>query len=231
MSDIVCVATILLAGLAQASLQLGLGGLILLYHNSLGRHRRRRTSYLARNYILGTGAITFLVVAAFCFLIGNFFNGALTTEWLVIALGALGACAIVMWLLYYRRGKGSTELWLPKSITRFIRKKARQTNDGVEAFSLGLLSSFAEMPISIALFFVVANAILNLSSAWQVLGVVAYTLISIIPMVILQFRIQAGRTAVEAQQWRLKNKAFLKIISGSSFLTLALFVAAFWIMK
>ena len=221
-----CVATILLAGLAQASLQLGLGGLILLYHNSLGRHRRRRTSYLARNYILGTGAITFLVVAAFCF-----FNGALTTEWLVIALGALGACAIVMWLLYYRRGKGSTELWLPKSITRFIRKKARQTNDGVEAFSLGLLSSFAEMPISIALFFVAANAILNLSSAWQVLGVVAYTLISIVPMVILQFRIQAGRTAVEAQQWRLKNKAFLKIISGSSFLTLALFVAAFWIMK
>ena len=87
------------------------------------------------------------------------------------------------------------------------------------------------MPISIALFFVVANAILNLGSAWQVLGVVAYTLISIIPMVILQFRIQAGRTAVEAQQWRLKNKAFLKIISGSSFLTLALFVAAFWIMK
>ena len=216
MSDIVCVATILLAGLAQASLQLGLGGLILLYHNSLGKHRRRRTSYLARNYILG---------------IGTFFNGALTTAWLVISLGALGACAIVMWLLYYRRGKGSTELWLPKSITRFIRKKARQTNDGVEAFSLGLLSSFAEMPISIALFFVAANAILNLSSAWQILGVVAYTIISVVPMVVLQFRVQAGRTAVEAQQWRLKNKAFLRIISGSSFLTLALFVAAFWIMK
>ena len=87
------------------------------------------------------------------------------------------------------------------------------------------------MPISIALFFVAANAILNLSSAWQILGVVAYTIISVVPMVVLQFRVQAGRTAVEAQQWRLKNKAFLRIISGSSFLTLALFVAAFWIMK
>ena len=231
MSDIVCVATIALAGLAQASLQLGLGGLILLYHNSLGKHRRRRTSYLARNYILGTGAMTFLTVSAFCFLIGTFFNGALTTEWLVISLGALGACAIVMWLLYYRRGKGSTELWLPKNITRFIRRKARKTDDGIEAFSLGLLSSFAEMPISIALFFVVANAILNLSAAWQIIAVVAYTLLGIIPMVVLKIRMRAGSTAVEAQQWRLKNKAFLKIISGSSFLTLALFVAAFWIMK
>lgn len=229
MSDIVCIATIVLAGIAQTSLQLGMGGLILLYHNSLGRHRRLKTRHLTRNYVLGAGAISFLTVCAFCFLIGNFFNGALATEWLVIAVGVLFACAAVMWLLYYRRGKNSTELWLPKSFTLFIRRKAKLTNDGIEAFSLGLLSAFAEMPISIAIYFIVANAVLNLGAQWQVLAVAGYTLLSALPMIVLRLRLRSGQSAVEAQQWRIRNKAFARIIAGSSFFTLGLFVIAFWV--
>lgn len=230
MSDIVCFATIFLAAIAQASLQLGIGGLLLLYNTSLGKHRRRRTRFLARNYIYGAAAISFLAVCAFCFLIGSFFNGALRTEWLVIAVGALLACSAIMWLFYYRRGKKSTELWLPKSITSFIRRKARNTNDGIEAFSLGLLSSFAELPISVAIYFVVANCILNLNTQWQIATVAAYTLTTILPLIVLRIKIKSGQSAVEAQRWRVRNKAFARIISGSSFMVLALFILAFWVV-
>ena len=230
MSDIVCIATLVLAAIAQASLQLGIGGLILLYHNSLGKHRRRKTRFLARNYILGTCAISFLAICAFCYLISNFFSGALRTEWLVICVGALVACAAIMWIFYYRGGKQSTELWLPKSITNFIRRKARKTDDGIEAFSLGLLSGFAELPISVAICFVVANSVLNLSAQWQVLAVAAYIFATTLPMLVLRIKITTGQSAVDAQKWRVRNKAFARIISGSSFMLLAIFIVAFWVM-
>ena len=230
MSDIVCIATLILAGITQASLQLGLGGLILLYHNSLGKHRRRRTKHLASNYIHGANAITFLSICALCFLIGNCFNGALATEWLVICVGVLISCGLVMWLLYYRKGDKTTELWLPRSITQFIRKKARKTDDSIEAFSLGFLSSFAEMPFNLAIYFVVANCILNLSAQWQILAVFTYTILTAIPLIVLKFLIKNGRSAVEAQKWRVQNKIFSRLFSGSAFTILAIFVLAYWVM-
>jgi hypothetical protein len=229
MSDIMCIATLILAGITQASLQLGLGGLILLYHNSLGKHHRRKTRYLAKHYIIGSCAITFLMVCTLCYLIGNFFNGALTAEWLTICAGIFAACGAVMCVLYYRKGK-STELWLPKGFTRFIQKKARQTNDNVEAFSLGLLSSFAEMPFSIAIYFVAANAILHLSGHLQLVGVIGYAVLTAVPLIALKLRIKTGRNAVEAQKWRVKNKTFSKVFSGSAFMLLAMFILAYWVM-
>lgn len=231
MSDITCIATIILAGITQASLQLGLGGLVLLYHNSMGKHKRRKTRFLAKNYIIGAASITFLMVCTFCFLIANLFGGALNAEWLLVCIGIFAASGSVMWLLYYRRGKRSTELWLPRAITRFIRKKARETNDNIEAFSLGLLSSFAEMPLSIAIYFVVANCILQMRSGlWQIVAVAIYSALTVLPMVILKLHVKTGRSAVEAQKWRIRNKAFSRVFSGSSFMILALFVLAFWVM-
>ena len=135
-----------------------------------------------------------------------------------------------MWLFYYRGGKKSTELWLPKSVTNFIRRKARNTNDGIEAFSLGLLSGFAELPISIAICFVAANSILNLSAQWQVVAILSYILATTIPMLIIRLKIVSGQSAVEAQSWRVRNKAFARIISGSSFMLLAIFIVAFWVI-
>jgi hypothetical protein len=230
MSDITCIATIVLAGITQASLQLGLGGLILLYHNSMGKHRRKKTRYLAKNYILGACAITFLMVCTFCFLIGNFFGGALSAEWLVVSIGIFTASGAVMWLFYYRKGKKSTQLWLPKSFTRFIQRKARNTDDNIEAFSLGLLSSFAEMPLSIAIYFVVANCILNMSGYLQIITAVTYALFTVTPLLVLKLRVKTGKSAVEAQKWRVRNKGFARAFSGSSFMLLAIFVLAYWVL-
>ena len=229
MSDLLCIATIVLAGIVQASLQLSLGGLILLYHASMGRHRRRKTRSLTRHYILGAGVISFLMVCALAFMISSLFNGALKTEYLIICVGVFLASALVMWLFYYRRGR-NTELWLPRSFTRFIQRRAKTTNDNVEAFSLGMLSSFAEMPLSIALYFVVANCILNLSAQYQIIAVIGYTIMSIIPLLVLKLRVRTGQNVVEVQKWRVRNKAFARIISGSGFLVLAAFVLTYWVM-
>ncbi len=227
MSDFLSIATIILAGIVQASLQLSLGGLVLLYHSSMGHHKRRKTRYLAKNYIIGACSISFVMVCAGAFLIQQFADAVMMQELLVISIGALIACALVMWLGYFREGKG-TELWVPKSFARYIARRARQTNDNIEAFSLGMLSSFAELPLTLAIYFVVANCIVN--AQVPLLAALFYIAIIALPMVILKVSIKAGRNVVMAQKWRVRNKAFAKAFSGSSFLVLALFIVAFWVI-
>ena len=228
MSDLLCIATIVLAGLVQASLQLSLGGLILLYHASMGHHRRRKTRFLAKNYLIGEAVISFLMVCALGFVVSTVFTGALKTEYLMISVGVFLASALVMWFFYYRRGH-NTELWLPRSFTRFINRRAKATNDNIEAFSLGMLSSFAEMPLSIALYFVVANCVLSMSAQYQIFAILGYTLMSVFPLIILKLRVKSGRNVVDFQKARLRNKAYLRIISGSGFAVLAAFVWAYWV--
>lgn len=228
MSDLLCFATIALAGFAQATLQLSFGGLILLYHASMGQHRRRKTRHLTTAYILGALVITMLAVSGIAFWISQLAGQALTLEMTLICVGVFIACAAIMWLLYYRRGK-NTELWLPRSFTRFIARKAKSTDDSVEAFSLGTLSAFAEMPMSIAIFFVVANCILTVSAHLQLAALLSYLLIVALPMLALKFYVRTGNNAVMAQRWRIKNKTFIRFISSLSFMMLSVFVLTFWV--
>lgn len=230
MSDLLCIATIALAGLAQATLQMNLGGLILLYQASMGKHYRRKTRHLARSYILGTCAICFLAICACGYLIPTIFGARLSVEQLVILVGILMGGALVMWLLYYRKGQ-NTELWIPRSFAQFIIKRAKNTDDSIEAFSLGTLSSLAELPLSLMLCVVAANAILGLDINYQLPAIAAYIVIVAVPMLCLKFRIRTGSNVIAAQKWRIKNKAFARIISGSSFMALGLFVLAFWVIK
>lgn len=228
MSDLLCFATIALAGFAQATLQLSFGGLILLYHASMGQHRRRKTRHLTTAYILGALVITMLAVSGIAFWISQLAGKALTLEMTLICVGVFIACAAIMWLLYYRRGK-NTELWLPRSFSRFIARKAKATDDTIEAFSLGTLSAFAEMPMSIAIFFIAANCILTVSAHLQLVALLAYLLIVALPMLALKFYVRTGNNAVMAQRWRIKNKTFIRFVSSLSFMMLSVFVLTFWV--
>ncbi len=231
MSDLLGFATIALAGLTQASLQLSFGALILLYHASLSRHKRKKTRYLAKSYIWGAAAISFLFVTSFAFIISRFFENGLPLPLLTIVLGILCASALVMYFAYYRRGQ-HTELWIPRSFSRFITKRAKNTNDAIEAFSLGVISVVVELPLNIALFILAANALLGISTSFlQLTAIFCYAVISVLPLIYLKLTIKSGKTAIASQKWRQKNKQFLKNISGSSFLTLVLFIIAFWIVK
>ena len=226
MSDLLSIATIALAGIVQASLQLSLGGLVLLYHSSMGQHRRRKTRYLAKSYIWGALAISFLAVCAGAFLIDRIFQGTIAREAVFVIFGILLASAVVMWLLYYRRGKQTTQTWLPKSLTRYIARRAGNTRDNIEAFSLGMLSAFAELPLTLAIYAVAANCLVTTTQPFIALGV--YLAIVAIPMVALKLRIKSGRNVAEVQRWRIRNKQFVRIISGGAFAVLAFFILTYW---
>ncbi|MBQ3352592.1 hypothetical protein IJG91_02985 [Candidatus Saccharibacteria bacterium] len=217
---------ILLAGIIHATLQLGVGTLLLLYHASLGKHVRRKTRELVTNYILGNAFLTLVALPAVAFFIGVIFQGQMNAGMLTIAVGVLVALAISVWAFYYRFGK-STELWLPKSIAKFINSRAQITESKTEAFSLGMLACFAEAPFTFMLIIVSANSVVALPLELQILMIFVYVILSILPLLILRVAVRKGETVVDIQKWRLRNKKFLRIVSGIGFFILALFLLAF----
>jgi len=220
---------VFLAEAIHATLQLSLGALLLLYHASLGKHVRKKTRFLLDSYISGMWMLVFLGVAATIFILDRYFEKPLYIEELIIVVGMLVALAIAAWFFYYRRGK-STELWLPRSVARFIDKRAKTTNSNTEAFSLGVLTSLAEMPFTIVLFVVAANSILVLPHLYQILAVAMYTMITIIPPVALRLAIRKGQTVVDIQRWRVKHKMFFRLLTGIGFLALGFFLFTFEVL-
>ena len=220
---------IALAAIVHASLQLEVGALMLLYHASLGKHIKKKTRNLVSNYILGSALLVVLFLSTIIFLIATFTNGSLSTKSLAILAAVLLMLAISIWLFYYR-SRQTTELWLPKSISRYINRRAKLTESNIEAFSLGMLTAFAEMPFSIVLMVVAGNSVVLLPFEWQFLSVLGYAFVAILPLFILRVSIRRGNTVVDVQKWRLKNKNFFKVLSGTLFLTLAIFIVAFKVL-
>ncbi len=220
---------VFLAAVIHATLQLSLGALLLLYHASLGKHVRKKTKNLVDSYITGIGTLVFLALGAVAFVLDRYFEKPLYVEELVIVVGMLVALAIAMWTFYYRRGK-STELWLPRSVARFIDKRAKTTNNNTEAFSLGVLTNLAETPWTIVLFVVAANSLLSLPPLYQILALALYTVISVVPLVVFRAMIRRGQTVVDIQRWRVKHKNFFRVLTGIGFATLAFFLFTFEVL-
>lgn len=221
---------VLLSGVVHATLQLGVGTLLLLYHASLGKHVGRKTKELVTNYIFGNALLTALAVAAGAFGIFVICQGEMNAAMLTIVVGILVALAVSVWAFYYRWGK-STELWLPKSVARYINKRAELTESNTEAFGLGMLACFAEAPFTLILIVVTANSVVALPQALQILAIAIYTLLSVLPLLVMRIAVKKGQTIVDVQKWRMKNKNFLRVISGIGFFTLAAFLLAFKVIK
>ena len=222
------IGVIVLAALAHATLQMNLGSL--LYHESLGKHIKKRTKFLVSNYIFGVFFLVLTSLAATAYFVFLLFGANLSTICLVVLAVILVALTLCIWLFYYRTGR-STELWLPKPIAKYIVKRAKQTDSNIEAFALGLLASFAETPFFIVLMLITADSLLKLSMPLQIAMFLIYTVIALLPLVILRLAVRHGKTVVEIQKWRLKNKNFLKALSGTLFITLAIFLLAFRIIQ
>lgn len=231
MDGLVNLFVVILAGVVHASLQLGVSALLLLYHANIGKKLKTSTKKLAWSYLTGISLFTGLAVASTCFFILVIFSGVMPEATLAILSGALVAFAVAIWFVYYQHGTSGTELWIPRKFAKFINERAEQTDEDVEAFSLGMTMACAEMPFAAILIVTAADAILNLPQGMQILAIAIYVLSVIAPMMILNWFVNHGRTIVNIQKWRVKNKNFIKIMSGVGFITLAVFLFAFKVLK
>ena len=225
----VLLGIVFLSALVHATLQLNLGSLLLLYHSSLGKHIKKTTRSLVGHFIAGSALLIFLGLSSACFLFAILFGKSLPLELLSVLVGITFSLAIIVWFTYYKIGK-TTELWLPRNIARFINSRASTTESPIEAFSLGMMICFAELPFTFVLSLISANAIIELPQNFEIIALLLYVLISILPLLLLRIFIRSGKTVAEIQRWRTKNKTFLRIVSGIGFCLLGFFLFVFKIL-
>ena len=229
MSVLLPLGVVVLAAVVHATFQLGLGALLLLYHASLGRHVRRQTLKLVSAFTAGFSVMILLMLSSACFFVWVIFQGTLP-DWLFsVCIAALMILAILAWSFYYRRGR-TTELWLPKPIAHYINRRAKLTESSVEAFSLGLLACFGEFPFTIILIFIAAGGVMEFSLPFRIPVIALYLAVAVLPLIITRLVVRSGATVVDVQRWRVKNKLFLRNLSGVGFLTLAIFLFAFKVL-
>jgi hypothetical protein len=219
------VGIITLAALIHASFQLSVSMVTLLSGHALGRKERAsRSLRLVGSFLLGTIVMTMLAVSFIAFTASQLFQPTVSPIiWSVVAGLSIGL-GVAVWAFYYRRERSGTSLWLPRSIARFLAERTRATRYSAESFSLGIVSVIAEGVFVIGPASAAALAIIHLPAPLQLAGVVLYTTIASLGMLIVTVLIGSGKPLSRIQQWRESNRRFLQFAAGSALVVLGFFI-------
>lgn len=220
-------AIIIFSACIHASFQLSVSVLTLLSSHSLGKQTaQRKTVRLMRSFIAGALMFTGLLLAAFTYLMSLHINHAQSAEQFIAAIvcGMMFGIGVATWAFYYRRGD-STALWLPRGFADYLSKRSKATGSSAEAFALGLTSVFTEIVFIIGPISAASLAIVVLPAGhWQLLGVGVYSLITVMPLLLVRLLVSRGGSVARIQQWRVEHKRFLQFAAGSSLFVLGCFL-------
>ncbi len=217
-------AIVTLAALIHASFQLSVSVLTLLSGHSLGAKRSQaRTLRLTFGFVTGAGIMTLLMLTFVAYLFQHFFGSSAPQYIWAIACGLLVGVGLSVWVFYYRKDKGTT-LWVPRAFARHLANRSKATKDTAEAFSLGLTSVIGEALFILAPIIISALVLVQLPTAWQLVGIGIYTVISLITLGSVWVFISSGHSISAIQKWREDNKHFLQFAAGSALTILGFFV-------
>lgn len=219
-------AVIGLAGLVHACFQLSISVLTLMSGHAIGSGKtKNRLLSMTAGFVFGAGVMSILLLSFVCLILTRFFADNIPIVLWMIGCGVLITTALSIWIFYYRRDKGTT-LWVPRSIAKYITERARVTKLSGEAFGLGLSSVFGELPFIITPIFISSLVILQLpGSSWQLMAIGFYTVISMLPLIIVWMLINGGSSLGAIQKWREENKYFLQFTSGIGLIVIAFYLS------
>ena len=218
-------AIVAFAAFIHTSFQLSVSVLTLLSGHALGSNKsHRRVMRLATSYTIGAGVMTLLILAFTALILQQIFGANPPLMAWVIACGLVLGIGIGVWLFYYRRGREGTELWIPRSFAKHLIKRSKATQDGAEAFGLGLTGVVSELVFIIPTIIISALVIVGLPSHWQLISLALYTVVSLFGLITVRALIGRGISLGSIQKWRSDNKRFLQFAAGSALIVLGFFV-------
>ncbi len=218
-------AIVLLAAAVHASFQLSISVLTLLSGHALGRKSaQHRLLRLIGGFVGGAAIITVLLLTFAAFVLSVILPS--TTHPLVWAAscGALVGVGISVWMFYYREQSDSTSLWVPRGFANYLGNRSKASKVTAEAFGLGMTSVIAELLFIFAPIVVAALVLIRLTPELQLLGIVLYSLVSLLPLCIVAFLISSGHKISRIQRWRELNKKFLQFSAGTGLIVLGAYI-------
>lgn len=217
-------AVIIFAALIHASFQLSVSMLTLLSGHAIGaKTAQAKLLRLTNSFFFGVAIMTMLLVSFVAFVLQRWFGAIVPVMAWAVSCGLLLGLGIAVWAFYYRRGEG-TSLWLPRSMARYLSERTKATKQAAEAFGLGVSSVFGELLFIIAPILISALVLIHLQPLWQLVGVLTYTLISLLSLAIVNGLIGSGHKLSRIQKWREDNKRFLQFAAGSGLLVLGFYM-------
>ena len=217
-------AIIVFAALIHASFQLSISVLTLMSGHAIGkRTAHSRLLRLIAGFNAGVGVMTMLLVSFTAFIVSQVFGVQLPMILWAITCGVLVGVGISVWRFYYRPGRG-TSLWVPRGAAEFLNERSKATKRTAEAFGLGLSTVSGELLFIAAPIAISALVLIQLPPLWQLIGIVLYTSISVLPLLIVSALIGSGHKLSHIQRWREHNKNFLQFAAGSGLLVLGAYV-------
>lgn len=217
-------AIIAFAALIHASFQLSVSVLTLMSGHAIGkRTAHTRLVRMMTGFTAGAGVMTMLLVSFVAFVVAQLYGQQAPMILWALTCGILVGVGVSVWRFYYRPGRG-TSLWVPRSIAQYLNERSKATKRSAEAFGLGLGSVTGELLFIAAPILISSLVLITLSPAWQLAGVLLYTAISLLPLLIVSLLISGGHTLSRIQRWRETNKHFLQFMAGSGLLVLGAYV-------
>ena len=217
-------AIIVLAALVHASFQASISTLTLMSGHALGKKTAHgRLLKLVGGFVAGAGTITLLLLSTLAFALLHVLPRETPLLLWGAASGAVIGVGISVWLFYYREQSG-TSLWLPRNVAEYLSNRSKATKQTAEAFGLGLVSVIGELLFLFAPLLIAALVLIRLSPELQLLGVLLYAGLSVLPLLTVAALIGGGHKLSHIQRWRETNKRFLQFAAGSALLVLGLYV-------
>lgn len=216
-------ATLFFAAVLHASFQLGVSLLTLLSGHSIGSKRSHaHLLKLSTAYIGGVIFLSTLVLSTAGFLTSLISSPREPVILWVIAASLNIGIGFAVTLFYYRR-KG-TELWLPRSMARYLTERTKKTKHTAEAFTLGMGSVASEMLFILGPVSVAALLIVRLAPLEQLVSLFGYILVATLPLIAIVVLVGSGHKISSIQRWREANKRFLQYAAGSGLIVLGLYL-------
>ena len=230
MSILSSLSIIVLAALIHASFQLSVSMLTLLSGHAIGSQKPTpKVVRLTSSFVLGAGLMTILLLAFLALVFLQFFSGSAPLLMWAVVCGVMIGVGVAVWAFYYRHEKG-TSLWVPRAVARYLSNRTKQTSQSAESFALGMMSVIGELLFVIAPLLVSALVLLELPSIWQLVSIIIYAVVSLMPLFSVWVLIGSGHKLSEIQRWREKNKHFLQFAAGAGLIILGAFVYVYQIL-
>lgn len=214
-------AILLLSAVIHASFQLSVSMMTLMSGHALGKKTAHsRVMRMMAAFVLGAMTMIALVVSFTVLLLTNLMPAGLSPlAWAALA-GLMIGVGVAVWVFYYRHRYAGTVLWLPRGFARYLSERARITKLSAEAFGLGLVSVFAELLFTVASLVLAAVLLQELTPPLQIAGLIAYTIVATLPLLIIIVMVGGGRSLARVQRWRENNKRFMQFTAGSALVLL-----------
>ncbi len=167
--------------------------------------------------------MTALLVAGAAFIISTFSRDGVDPIVWVAASGLLFGLGFAAWMFYFRRDNGTT-LWIPRGMASYLEGRTKATSLSAEAFGLGLSSVLGELLFVAGPTLVGALALVQLPTNLQLAGLLVYTILSMLSLLIVNTLVGGGHKISKIQRWRETNKRFLQFSAGSAMIALGFYI-------